>query len=279
MQQYNAKEEEYSVIRSNDVSVPPLPYFRDSSGEKNIVCVSPNHGRSYVLCNHDGRYIVGKGNGLSYTQYSYIHSREFDDYTWGLLLANEAIRDFEIGIEVHDLGIKTNIMQYVIELKKEIILANGHVLHPVLLQYSVESPYRICDAAYVSRNKILEQVASWDAYNKRGYSESHLVAAEVLVGNLQILHSNQILHNAIHPQNYTWALELLDFEISCSPKHPYGSKEESRIVKDLFSRELLQTYDIINHIAAYLNETVNHIELENIFSRHGFDIKSCSSSY
>ena len=30
---------------------------------------------------------------------------------------------------------------------------------------------------------------------------------------------------------------------------------------------------------AYLNETVKYVELENIFSRHGLDLKSCSSIY
>lgn len=244
-----------------------------------MICVSPHHGRSYIVSKKDGRYIVSKGNGLSYTQYSHVHSGEFDDYTWGILLKDEAERDFEIGIEVHDLGIKTNIMQYVIKLENEILLTNGHVLTPILLQYSVECPYRICDAAYMSKEEIWRQVAQWEKYNKRGYTQSYLVAAEVLVNNLKILHSNKILHNAIHPQNYTWALELLDFEITCSPKHPYSTKEESHIVKDLFPREIMQTYDVINHIASCLNETINHAELEELFLKYGFDIKNCNSIY
>lgn len=279
MQEFCAKEVPYTIIKSNDVSVPPFPYLRDSSGNRTMICVSPHHGRSYIVSKKDGRYIVSKGNGLSYTQYSHVHSGEFDDYTWGILLKDEAERDFESGIEVHDLGIKTNIMQYVIKLENEILLTNGHVLTPVLLQYSVECPYRICDAAYMSKEEIWRQVAQWKKYNKRGYTQSYLVAAEVLVNNLKILHSNKILHNAIHPQNYTWALELLDFEITCSPKHPYSTKEESHIVKDLFPREIMQTYDVINHIASCLNETINHVELEELFLKYGFDIKNCNSIY
>ena len=40
-----------------------------------------------------------------------------------------------------------------------------------------------------------------------------MIAADLLLHNLQILHKNEILHNAISEQNYTWALELLDFEL------------------------------------------------------------------
>ena len=103
MQEFCAKEVPYTIIKSNDVSVPPFPYFRDSSGNRTMICVSPHHGRSYIVSKKDGRYIVSKGNGLSYTQYSHVHSGEFDDYTWGILLKDEAERDFESGIEVHDL--------------------------------------------------------------------------------------------------------------------------------------------------------------------------------
>ena len=254
MQEFYAKEVSYTIIKSNDVSVPPFPYLRDSSGNRTMICVSPNHGRSYIVSKKDRRYIVSKGNGLSYTQYCHVNSGEFDDYTWGILLENEAVRDFEIGIEVHDLGIKTNIMQYVIKLEDEILLTNGHVLTPVLLQYSVECPYRICDAAYMSKEEIWRQVALWGKYNKRGSTQSYMVAAEVLVNNLKILHSN-------------------------SPQHPYSTKEEFHIVQDLFPREIMQTYDVINHIASCLNETINHAELEDLFLRFGFDIKNCKSIY
>ena len=99
-----------------------------------MICVSPHHGRSYIVSKKDGRYIVSKGNGLSYTQYSHVHSGEFDDYTWGILLKDEAERDFEIGIEVHDLGIKTNIMQYVIKLENEILLTNVNRFGKMCLQ-------------------------------------------------------------------------------------------------------------------------------------------------
>ncbi len=279
MQKISAKKVPFTLLKTSETEVAPFPYLRDSSGAENMVCISPHHGRSFIVSKEDERFIVSKGNGLSYTQYTYLYSGEFDENTWGILLEDDAIRDFEIGKEIRDLGIKTNIMQYVIKLEHEIRLIDGHTLFPVLLQYSVECPYRICDFPYMDKNEVYKEVEKWEKYNVKGYRQSSLIAAEVLVNNLRILHSNQILHNAIHPQNYTWALELLDFEISHSPKYPYTQTEYLDVVKKLFPREIIQTYDVINHIAASLGETINHAELEELFWQHGFDIKNCSSIY
>ena len=274
MQKISAKKVPFTLLKTSETEVAPFPYLRDSSGAENMVCISPHHGRSFIVSKEDERFIVSKGNGLSYTQYTYLYSGEFDENTWGILLEDDAIRDFEVGKEIRDLGIKTNIMQYVIKLEHEIRLIDGHTLFPVLLQYSVECPYRICDFPYMDKNEVYKEVEKWEKYNAKGYRQSSLIAAEVLVNNLRILHSNQILHNAIHPQNYTWALELLDFEISHSPKYPYTQTEYLDVVKKLFPREIIQTYDVINHIAASLGETINHAELEELFWQHGFDIKT-----
>lgn len=279
MEKIRAKKLPFILLKSCETEVAPFPYLRDSSGTENMFCISPHHGRSFIVSKENERFIVSKGNGLSFTQQTYLYSGEFDENTWGILLENDAIRDFEIGQEIRDLGIKTNIMQYVIKLEHQIRLTNGHTLFPVLLQYSVECPYRICDTPYMDKNDVYKEVAKWEKYNTKGYSQSYLVAAEILVNNLRILHSNQILHNAIHPQNYTWALELLDFEISHSPKYPYTQTADLDVVKKLFPREVIQTYDVINHIAASLGETINHAELEDLFSRNGFNIKNCTSIY
>ena len=99
-----------------------------------------------------------------------------------------------------------------------------------------------------------------------------MIAANVLIRNLRIMHDNNILHNAIHEQNYTWALELLDFELACSPAHPYSSEDDIRHVKDLFPREILQTYVIINYIAAVLHEEIDFKKVDNLFAEYGFDI-------
>lgn len=245
-----------------------------------MYALSPLHGRSFVVGRLDnGRYVVSKGNGLSYTPYTFLNSREFGDDTWGLLLKQDAERDFLLGQEIASLGIKTNHMEYVIELQTELDLGNGTVLKPVLLQYDVECPYRICDAAFMSREQIEAEVEKWEAMNDRGYKERYLIAANVLVRNLRILHDHGILHNAIHEQNYTWALELLDFELACSPAHPYTSADDMRHVKDLFPREIIYTYVIINYIAGVLREPMDHRKVEQIFNDYGFDLAAMQCKF
>ena len=100
-----------------------------------------------------------------------------------------------------------------------------------------------------------------------------MIAANVLIHNLRILHDNNILHNAIHEQNYTWALELLDFELACSPNHPYTKEDDQRHAKDLFAREIIQTYVIINYIAGVLREEPDFKAIDSLFKEFGFDLK------
>ena len=239
-----------------------------------MYCPSPLHGRSYVVGRTDsGRFVISKGNGLSYTQHTFLHTGEFFDGTWGLLLRQDAERDFIMGQEIGALGIKTNHMEYVLELDMEITLPNGHKVKPCLLQYNVECPYRICDAAFMSQEEIRTEVAKWEKLNERGYEKAHLIAANVLIRNLRVLHDHDILHNAISEQNYTWALELLDFELACSPAHPYTKEDDMRHVKDLFPREILQTYVIINYIAGVLREEMDFAEVDALFAEYGFDLK------
>ena len=212
----------FSIIQKGRTNGQIFPYLCHKAGKKKILCPSPLHGRSYVVGKtDDGRYVVSKGNGLSYTQFRFLNTGEFGDDTWGLLLRQDAVRDFIMGQEIEALGIKTNHMEYVIELEQEILLPNGHTLKPVLLQYDIECPYRICDAPFMTSEQIQTEVAKWEKMNERGFDKAYLIAANVLIRNLRILHDHDILHNAIHEQNYTWALELLDFELACSPAHPY----------------------------------------------------------
>ena len=100
-----------------------------------------------------------------------------------------------------------------------------------------------------------------------------MIAANVLIKNLRILHDHNILHNALSEQNYTWALELLDFELACSPTHPYNNEDDMKHVKDLFPRELMQTYVIINYIAGVLHEVINYSQVDALFAEYGFDLK------
>jgi hypothetical protein len=121
--------------------------------------------------------------------------------------------------------------------------------------------------------QINEEVSKWEKINDKGYDESYMIAADVLIHNLRILHDHQILHNAISEHNYTWALELLDFELACSPAHPYKSEDDQRHVKDLFPREILHTYNIINYIAGVLHEDINYATVDALFKYYGFDLQ------
>jgi len=272
---FKAKECRYTILKENTgCESRPYPLLRTDEGTETMRCVSPHHGRSFVVGRHeDGRYVVSKGNGLSYTQYAHLYTAEFGDNVWGLLLEKDAIRDFDLGMEIEALGIKTNRVEYVLRLEEPITLATGHVVYPVLLQYSVECPYRICDAPYMKREEIEAEVAKWQQFNVKGYDSATMIAADVLIGNLRTLHDHKILHNAIHFQNYTWALELLDFELACSLKHPYDDEQSNRVVKDLFSREIIQTYEVINHIAWCLGESIDYRAIDELFASYHFSLQ------
>lgn len=264
----------YRVIHDSGCLQKIYPYIRNEKGDNEMFCPTPLHGRSFIVGKtENGRYIVSKGNGLSYTQSPFLHTGEFFDGTWGLLLQQDAERDFLLGQEIEALGIKTNHMQYVIEIDFEINLPNGHKLKPTLLQYDVECPYRICDAPFMDQKIIQSEIQKWESMNERGYEKYHLIAANILIRNLRILHDNNILHNAIHEQNYTWALELLDFELACSPKHPYAQEDYQRHVKDLLPREIIQTYIIINYIAGVLKEEIDFDEIDSLFAEYDFNLK------
>ncbi len=271
---YHAKECQYRVLLASADKAQIFPYIRAPYGPHTFFSVSTEHGRSFVIGkNEDGRWVVSKGNGLCYTEYSFIHTGEFGDDTLGLLLLSDAKRDFLLGQEIEKLGVKTNHMEYVIMLEKELRLMNGHIVKPVLLQYNVECPYRISDAAYMSHDIIEEEIQKWKVNNDNHFDAYYMIAANVLIKNLRILHDNQILHNAIHEQNYTWALELLDFELACSPAHPYDKKDYQRHVKSLFPREIFQTYVIICQIADILHERVNQTEVVDLFKYYNFNIE------
>lgn len=276
MEVVKCKRCDYNVIQcSGNVNTMIYPYLRDCDGNLKMWNVSPNHGRSYLVGKGE-RFIISKGNGLSYSQYNFINTHEIGDETLGLLLKNDALRDFDMSIEISSYGIKTNKMEYVIELEATLSLPTGNLLHPVLLQYDVECPYRISDAAFISKKEIGKYVERWKSVR---FDEKHLVAAEVLIGNLRKLHNNEILHNAITVHNITWALELLDFELACSPRRPYDKEEERRHVKDLFPREIIGTFNIIRYISGVLNERMDNNLVESIFVENGFNLNDYKVDY
>lgn len=252
----------------------PYPYLRSKNGDKDMWCVSPIHGRSFVVGRHDdGRYVVSKGNGLAYTQHTFLYTPEMPTDVWGLLLKKDALRDFYCGQDIQKLGIKTNHMEYVMELDVPINIEQTNVdIKPCLLQYSVECPYRIADAGFMDRLQIMQEVEKWKIYNTKGHRQNHLIAADVLINNLRIMHDNGVLHNALTYENITWALELLDFELTHTPLHPYDDEDYVRHVPSLFDREILDTYKLIIYIAGVLHEDIDYKSIDAMFLAHGFDI-------
>ncbi len=279
MKIYRANKVPFAVIcHGEDSSLPRYPLLTNNNGTEDIYSPSPLHGRSFVVGRHDdGRYVVTKGNGLCYSQHTFLYTPEMPTDVWGLLIKDDAMRDFNCCNDVKTLGIKTNTMEYVLELDCPLHIKKTDAdIKPYLLQYSVECPYRICDAAFMDRKLINAEVAKWQAFNISGWKHNHQIAADVLVRNLRIMHDNDVLHNAIHEQNYTWALELLDFELCRTPQHPYSSIDYERHVPDLFDREIIFTYIIINYIAGVLHEDIDFGIIDSIFEKNGIKISKYS---
>ena len=269
MRRFRADRVPFDIVCQTNNEVRVLPFIRTDNGKHYIHCVSPIHGRSFILKQEQqGRWIVGKGNGLSYTSHPFVLTSPINGETWGGLSLNNALRDFNIGNEVRSLGIKTNHMQYVLSIDGRMI-QNGEERQAALLQYSVECPYRISDFGFIPPCLLKEMVSKWD----NEFPLKHLYAANVLVKNLKILRDNHIMHNAMHPQNYTWAMELVDFEASRSDIYPFENPDYEACVPMLSDIEVIQTYEIINHIAWCLHETPNYEGIEKVFKDYGFGIQ------
>jgi hypothetical protein len=269
----------YSIIAINpairDIAIPVYSLLRDNEGNQNMYLLSPEHGRSYLVGKIDGgKYVISKGNGLSYTQYTFLNTKEMGIDSWGLLLEEDAIRDFKNGMLAASYGILTNRMHYVIRLDNEITinLDNPVTLKPVLLQYDLECPYRLSDTPFIPRNEILKQIEQWSGRFGINASSYYMIAAEVLIRNLRILHDHDYLHNAITTQNYTWALELVDFEMANSQQYPYSDNVSEEEIKILFLREILHTYQLVVYIAGVLHEGVCYGEIDSLFATYGFEL-------
>lgn len=270
---YAAQEVGYSILYKNPTDVKPFPLLKSDTGNAPLYNICPaTHCRSFIVAKTDDRFIVSKGNGLSYTEWTFLNTGEFGDDTLGLLLKKDALRDFHVGNEIASLGIRTNRMEYVLELNTRVTLPNGNTLKPILLQYDVACPYRIADARFMTKEMIWSEVDKWETANIKHHDKKHMVAVEILVNNLRILHNHGILHNAIHSGNYTWALELLDFELSHTPSYPYEQDDYKRHVPCLMPREILQTYNVIIEIASILNESINYKDIDKLFAEYNYDL-------
>ena len=268
----------FSLIRKSvGVTQEAFPLFIESGGAFQLYCPSPIHGRSAVVKYSDNQYTVIKGCGLTYTSFSIIQSSGFDNHIWGLLAEEDAIRDYSIGLEVSSIGIRTNKMEYVLKLNRKINVrgANVEYIYPFLLQYKVNCPYRLADFPFVDKTIIKSFVNNWRNYCKCEHKEFHMQATDIIVSNLSILHSNGVLHNAMNIQNYTWDLELLDFEAARTNHYKYPVDYELN-VPTFMQEEIIQSYQIISYIAWALGEEINFHKVESVYSKYGFNLKIMS---
>ena len=245
--------------------------------ETNLKLISPSplHGRSVIVeYNFDSnRYTITKGNGLTYFPYHFVATEELEDYAWGYLRKTDAIRDYNSGNYISQLGILTNVMEAVYTLEPHSIMLSNQIknIEPTILQYNINCPYRISDIPFLSKEMILYFVNRWSDLHENIHSEIHCTSAEVLLKNVRLMHVNDVLHNAIHSQNYTLSLELLDFELSRTPVTPYDNDNDELAYKKLQKREIIQSLEIVNHIAFFFQEKVNSRLLRQIMIKNGFE--------
>lgn len=266
------------VIKSSKSYLKAYPFItteKCNEGTFTQRIASPNHGRSLIAdYNEDTkRYVITKGNGLTYFPYGFISTQEFENGAWGYLRREDALRDFMCGEFVSDLNILTNQMEAVYTLEEHGIRFSNHVekIEPTILQYNVLCPYRIADIPFLSKELVFTFINSWGDLFQNIHQEKHCTAAEVLIKNINVMHKNYVLHNAIHSQNYTLSLELLDFELSRTPLTPYDSENDELCYKKLQKRELIQSLEIIAQIAYYFKENVNNNVLRQIMIRNGYE--------
>lgn len=275
MNKFEAITSPYVILIQN-ANAQPYPLLKNKGGGLSIFNLSPIHCRSFIVGRHeDGKYIVTKGNGLAYSTHTCLYTPEMPTDVWGLLRKEDALRDFHCGQDVQALGIKTNQMECVLELDYPIYIPQTQeTINPCLLQYSVECPWRIADAGFMTQDQIWAEVAKWERMNDKCFKDEYLIAANVLIRNLQTLHDNGVLHNALTYENLTWALELLDFELCHTLQHPYDKEDYVRHVHVLFDREIIDTYKLINYIAGVLRQQIDFQKVDDLFAEYGFDLNN-----
>ena len=87
------------------------------------------------------------------------------------------------------------------------------------------------------------------------------------------------MHNALHVQNYTWALELLDFESSRTDNFPYNNSEYEKNALILINSEIIKTYEIINYIGWCLGDIIDYDKIDSLFKDYGFNLSEYKVEY
>jgi hypothetical protein len=261
----------FELIQSRNnpaIIYPILINYKNGKINDEVYSASPFHGRSVVVNFSDNLYTIIKGSGLNYFPYQFINTGEMGDNSWGLLLKEDAKRDYEIGNYISSKGILTNEMEAIIEITDTTFKIKKTSINPILLQYTVKCPYRLCDAAFMNQNQIKSFTSRWNEYDFEDSGLYHIMAANKLLFNLNKLHSNSILHNAISIQNYTFLLELLDFETARTPMNPFLSERDEKIATKLYNREFLQTFEIIYYISFLFKEKLNDKILKSLVEKY-----------
>ena len=264
----------FNVISKRNNIEKFYPYLNDPFNGKmidGVYAISPLHGRSIVVDYFDSYFTIIKGSGLNYFPYNFLNTGEFSDSTWGLLLRNDALRDFESCNYANSYGILTNKMEAVLELEEPFKLTSEKEVTPYLLQYKVKCPYRIADATFMSKKLISEYANKWPVADIEGGQMFHIRAALVMFKNLKCLHLNNILHNSISIHNYTFGLELLDFELSRTPLTPYTSNTDETLSQKLYNREFIQTMEIIYYISFLFKETLKVKSLNQLVRMYALE--------
>lgn len=278
MKEFKAIEVPYRIVKASDFSLKVYPLIRnDKEGYINIYNVSPLHGRSFVVGKNEktGRYIISKGNGLSYSSQIFFSTSQLRGDLRGALIEKDAIRDFNIGTEIQSYGIKTNHFEYVLELINDIEFKedDDKFTKLALLQYSVECPYRICDYPFMPKECIMQELERWDELDINQLCDRYLIAADVIMRNIRIMREHGAMHNAIHIQNFTWALELLDFESGRTNTYPYENPDYESFVPELRETECAQAYEVANYISWCTGENINYAKLDKVMENNGFSLK------
>lgn len=269
----SAKIDEVIFAKDSVIYFPKL--VTENTTDEKLFSASPMHGRSIIVDynSESQKYTVTKGNGLTYFPFGFIATEELEGYAWGYLRKEDAVRDYQSGSFICNLGILTNDMEAVYTLQAEKARFSKYIKHltPTILQYSVHCPYRIADIPFLSKELVNSFVKNWASMFNDNNVDLHCIAADVLLRNIKIMHENNVLHNAIHSQNYTLSLELLDFELSRTPITPYDNDNDEKIYKKLQKREVIQSLEVVNQIAFFFKEKINSKALRQIMIKNGFE--------
>lgn len=267
---------EIRIVHLNNNATKLYPYIiSENKGNIESFLASPIHGRSIIVDynNTTQKYTVTKGNGLTYFPFGFISTEELDSYSWGYLRLEDAIRDYESCEFIKKLGVKTNSMEAVFTLTDEELKFSNKVekITPNILQYSVECPFRLADIPFLKKETVFQYVSNWRDMFESDYKKLHCIVADVLLRNIRLMHKNNVLHNAIHSQNYTLCLELLDFELARTPMTPYELVEDETNYKKMQNREIIQSLEIVNQVCHFLNEVIDVKNLKKIMVKNGFE--------